>query len=435
MPHFLELLLRSMELDTITHTSMRLVDLPLEIIFAICDSLDCKDLLAVRATCSWLRRPATDAVRLEVHVKTGPDEAIIVFNPFGTEHEVSLDDSSMDWDLDVMEIPECWVARIKDFVCYEQIETAHSEADARIMYILSKLGLKQEFALHFLDPYFTNCQALRDLVEEINKSCLQFAVSALINVNHSNGNDEIVFGAKFGELYLDFLHPLNSSNVVKFHQIRECSIHVRVGRTNSHILKELHRALQTETKLSLDSLKLIEVPLNDEADSLEMLLGNQNILCLGLQGCTVEKTPEIAKISCGAEHVQVTNIAELRLFNLTKVVALDAVFADDSEISVSEDVIPQLNKILPQLQTLKVVNMCLHPASEPEDYRPHRRLLDSFSKLPNLERLKLHFACEAHGISTFDVQGTAEACPKLAHLSILTEASRLEFSHGNISGI
>lgn len=305
-------------------------------------------------------------------------------------------------------------------------------AGCRIVDILTKLNLKQEFDLRLLDTFSTDDSELKCLVEKVNNSCLHFTVRAFfINVNNLD-DEEVAFGGKFTELHLEFTDVVTSFNVIRFPQVFPCSLDLVVGSGNAHILKEVYSTLQAKRNLSISRLKLVGIQLDEEVESLKKL-HKLNIHGLFLQGCEILMSRETAQIACNAKCVRVTSIAELEFFKLTNVKLLGSTFSDDEETSVVQDVIPRLNKILPELQSLKAIKICLHPSIEPDDYGPYRELLKACTKLPDLSHLNLHFECHDHGISQSELEAVAKVCPKLNHLIILTKDHRLEYSHGNIS--
>jgi hypothetical protein len=157
-------------------------------------------------------------------------------------------------------------------------------AGCRIVDILTKLNLKQEFDLRLLDTFSTDDSELKFLVEKVNNSWLHFTVSAVINVNHLDDKG-LAFDGKFTELQLEFKDVVTSFSVIRFQLVVPCSFGLVVGSGNEHILKEVRDTLQAKQNLSISTLTLIGIQLDEEMESLEMLL-KLNIPYLSLQDLT-----------------------------------------------------------------------------------------------------------------------------------------------------
>jgi hypothetical protein len=418
---------------TTSHTIMKITDFPAEIVLIVCNWLGCDDLLALRATCRWLRGPATEAVCLEARVYTDEDDTVVRFTPFRRDFSVSLADSSMDGDFEAMDMPKCWVYRIKGVV----LSGNQKNPDCRIFDILTKLNLKQEFTLYFSDLINTDNPELMCLVEKANNSSLHFTATAVVNVNHF-GDEEFAFDKKFTRLSLMFMDVVTSFNVIRLPQVIPCSIDLVVGRDNAHIVKEAYDALHAKQNLSISDLTLFGIQLDEEMESLEMV-HKLNIHRLILEKCESQMDPETTKIACNAECVEATDTAGLDFFELTNVELLDLNFSDDGEFDIVEEAIPQLNTILPQLQSLKKVLIFVYSAYEPYEYGPYHELLEACSELPDLEYLNLYIQYQDPGISQSEVEAVTKACPKLDHLIITTptcvpgHGRRLEYLRGDIS--
>ncbi|KAA8915515.1 hypothetical protein TRICI_002320, partial [Trichomonascus ciferrii] len=405
-PHFFRVcsFVGPIELKTYTYT-MKIVELPSEVVSIVCDWLDYKELLALRATCHWLKDPATMAMSLatSASVVIGEDVAGFSLNGFGKEIRVSLLDGIMEKDLEIIVTLKCWFSKIREISCFRvgEIGDPIAHSISRVLYILTKLNLEQGFTLQLFVDIYTDDPGFKHLLQQINDSCLQFTVRTSINVNHSDG-EEIVLGTKFTKIHLAFLKGRRSFNVIRFRNAVQRSLGLCVGIGNEHILNEVCKTLQTEKNLSLIRLKLTGIPLDEVIDSLEKL-HKMNIPEFVLKNSTIQTKPVTPKVTCNSVYVSVSNIFELGFFQLTRVKVLEFNSIDYKATTVIRDVIPRLKRILPKLQSLIQATLCLRPAREPRDYNPHRELLNAFSKLPNLQYLKLDFACKGHGISRSDI--------------------------------